>query len=455
MKKIGVGVLGFGTVGAGVAKGLLENADVLRERTGLDISLARVADLDTTSDRGVALPAGVLVSDAMAAIHDPEVQVVVELIGGTGVAKKFVREALLAGKPVVTANKKLLAESGAELFALAAEKGADLFFGASVGGGIPVIGSVRDGLAAARIETIYGILNGTCNYILTEMERAGRPFDEVLAAAQKLGFAEADPTLDVDGFDTLHKAAILAALAHGFQPDVHNLPVQGIRGVDASAELFCRAADLDADFIFVHHGISWGSGIRRIDGILADRVKLLAVVKNAADGLELRVAPTLVPASGMLGSVSGVFNAAMVHSDMDDWTMYYGRGAGRLPTACTVIGDIADAARNLAAGTRRPVTMPRAAAAPRVKAPGEAVSKFYVRLSLKDAPGSLAAAAGAFAACGVSIASAMQHGTSGGFATVIVLTHEARRAAVDDALAKIAAAGVSGSAPACFGIEEP
>ena len=430
MKKIGVGVLGFGTVGAGVAKGLLENADVLRERTGLDISLARVADLDTTTDRGVALPAGVLVSDAMAAIHDPEVQVVVELIGGTGVAKKFVREALLAGKPVVTANKKLLAESGAELFALAAEKGADLFFGASVGGGIPVIRSVRDGLAAARIDTIYGILNGTCNYILTEMERAGRPFDEVLAAAQKLGFAEADPTLDVDGFDTLHKAAILAALAHGFQPDVHNLPVQGIRGVVGPEDI-------------------------ALAGELGYRVKLLAVVKNAADGLELRVAPTLVPASGMLGSVSGVFNAAMVHSDMDDWTMYYGRGAGRLPTACTVIGDIADAARNLAAGTRRPVTMPRAAAAPRVKAPGEAVSKFYVRLSLKDAPGSLAAAAGAFAACGVSIASAMQHGTSGGFATVIVLTHEARRAAVDDALAKIAAAGVSGSAPACFGIEEP
>lgn len=430
MKKIGVGVLGFGTVGAGVAKGLLENADVLRERTGLDISLARVADLDTTTDRGVALPAGVLVSDAMAAIHDPEVQVVVELIGGTGVAKKFVREALLAGKPVVTANKKLLAESGAELFALAAEKGADLFFGASVGGGIPVIRSVRDGLAAARIDTIYGILNGTCNYILTEMERAGRPFDEVLAAAQKLGFAEADPTLDVDGFDTLHKAAILAALAHGFQPDVHNLPVQGIRGVVGPEDI-------------------------ALAGELGYRVKLLAVVKNAADGLELRVAPTLVPASGMLGSVSGVFNAAMVHSDMDDWTMYYGRGAGRLPTACTVIGDIADAARNLAAGTRRPVTMPRATAAPRVKAPGEAVSKFYVRLSLKDAPGSLAAAAGAFADCGVSIASAMQHGTSGGFATVIVLTHEARRAAVDDALAKIAAAGVSGSAPACFGIEEP
>ena len=237
MKTIGVAILGFGTVGAGVAKGLLENRAVLRERTGLDIELRRVADLDTTTDRGVALPEGVLGPDAGAAIRDPAVDVVVELIGGTGVAKKFVREALEAGKPVVTANNKLLAEAGAELFALAAEKGVDLFFGASVGGGIPIIRSVRDGLVGTRIETIYGILNGTCNYILTAMEREGRSFDEVLADAQRLGFAEADPTLDVDGFDTLHKAAILAALAHGFAPDVHSLPVQGIRGVVSAEDI--------------------------------------------------------------------------------------------------------------------------------------------------------------------------------------------------------------------------
>ena len=186
MKTIGVAILGFGTVGAGVAKGLLENRAVLRERTGLDIELRRVADLDTTTDRGVALPEGVLGPDAGAAIRDPAVDVVVELIGGTGVAKKFVKEALEAGKPVVTANKKLLAEAGAELFALAAEKGVDLFFGASVGGGIPIIRSVRDGLVGTRIETIYGILNGTCNYILTAMEKEGRSFDEVLVDAQRL-----------------------------------------------------------------------------------------------------------------------------------------------------------------------------------------------------------------------------------------------------------------------------
>lgn len=429
MKKIGIAILGFGTVGAGVAKGLLENGDILRERTGLELVLKRVADLDTTTDRGVALPPGVLVADALAAIADPEVDIVVELIGGTGVAKKFVQAALQAGKPVVTANKKLLAECGSELFALAASCGVDLYFGASVGGGIPIIRSLRDGLVGNRIETIYGILNGTCNYILTEMENGGKPFDEVLAEAQKLGFAEADPTLDVDGFDTLHKAAILAALAYGFSPDVHSLSVQGIRGVVSSRDI----AEAKA---------------------LGYRVKLLAIVKKDDDGLELRVAPTLVPQSGMLGSVSGVFNAAMVKSDLDDWTLYYGRGAGRLPTASTVIGDIADVARALAAGTHRPFAVPTAASALRVKTLGESRSRFYVRLSLKDAPGSLAAATAAFASHGVSIRSAVQRGAGeDGFATVVVLTHEAVRADIDAALDKIAASGVSGALPVCLGIE--
>ena len=430
MKQIGVAILGFGTVGAGVAKGLLENGALLRERTGLDIALRRVADLDTTTDRGVALPPGVLGPDAAAAIADPAVDIVVELIGGTGVAKKFVRAALEGGKPVVTANKMRLAECGAELFALASEKGTDLYFGASVGGGIPIIRALRDGLVGNRIEKLYGILNGTCNYILTEMEKAGKPFDDVLRDAQRLGFAEADPTLDVDGFDTLHKAAILAALAYGFSPDVHALPVQGIRGVVGSRDI----AEAKA---------------------LGYRVKLLAVLKGGDDGLELRVAPTLVPESGMLGSVSGVFNAAMVKSDLDDWTLYYGRGAGRLPTASTVIGDIADVARALAAGTHRPFAMPVSARPVRVKPLGECRSKFYVRLALRDAPGSLSAATASFAAHGVSIRSAVQRGAGeDGFATVVVLTHETSRAALDAALAGVAASGVSGAAPVSLGIED-
>ena len=430
MKTIGVAILGFGTVGAGVAKGLLENRAVLRERTGLDIELRRVADLDTTTDRGVALPEGVLGPDAGAAIRDPAVDVVVELIGGTGVAKKFVREALEAGKPVVTANKKLLAEAGAELFALAAEKGVDLFFGASVGGGIPIIRSLRDGLAGCRIERAYGILNGTCNYILTAMEKDGAPFADVLAQAQKLGFAEADPTLDVDGFDTLHKAAILASLAWGVRPDVHALSVRGIRGTVEAADIAEARA-------------------------MGYRVKLLAIEKRHPQGLELRVAPTLVPADSMLGSVSGVFNAAMVKSDLDDWTLYYGRGAGRLPTAATVVGDVAEAARNLAAGTHRPVAMPLAAEPLPILPAGDVVSRFYVNLSLKDEPGSLAAATAAFAAHGVSIGSAVQRGApESGFATVVVLTHEARQADLDAALADVAALPACGAAPRSLGIED-
>lgn len=430
MTKIGVGILGFGTVGAGVAHGLLANRDILRERTGLDIELRKIADLDISTDRGVALPPGMLTADAMSVIHDPTVQIVVELIGGTGVAKTFVCEALTAGKPVVTANKKLLAEYGAEIFALAASHNTDIYFGASVGGGIPVIRSLRDGLVGTKIETVYGILNGTCNYILTAMEQEGAPFDAVLKKAQELGFAEANPTLDVDGFDTLHKAAILAALAFGFSPDIHTLPCRGIRGT-VEAQDILRAREMGY------------------------RVKLLAIIKNTPDGLELRVEPALVPAASMLGSVSGVFNAAMVKSDMDDWTLFYGRGAGRLPTAATVVGDIAEVARSLAAGTCRAVTMPKASAPVALKPLGDAVSSNYVRLSLKDAPGSLAATTSVFSKYGVSIRSAVQHGAADGFASVVLLTHDVRRADMLQALEEIRTLPCAGGEPVCLSIEEP
>ena len=220
MKQIGVGILGFGTVGAGVADGLLKHRDVMARRLGVDIVLRKIADLDITTDRGIQVPADILTTDAAATIRDPEIQIVVETIGGTGVAKKFVLEALNAKKCVVTANKKLLAECGREIFEAAKANGVDIYFGASVGGGIPIIRVLREGLAGNDIESIHGILNGTCNYILTRMENEGLPFDAVLKDAQKLGYAEANPSLDIDGFDTAHKACILAALAFGFQPSV-------------------------------------------------------------------------------------------------------------------------------------------------------------------------------------------------------------------------------------------
>ena len=231
MKEVGVGILGFGTVGAGVAQGLLEHGDVMARRLGVKIVLKRIADLDITTDRGVSVPADVLTTDASSVIADDGIGIVVETIGGTGIAKKLVLDAIAAKKCVVTANKKLLAEYGREIFDAAAAQGVDIYFGASVGGGIPIIRVLREGLAANEINSIHGILNGTCNYILTRMENEGKPFDEILKDAQKLGYAEANPSLDIDGFDTAHKACVLAALAYGFQPTLDQVQVEGMRNL--------------------------------------------------------------------------------------------------------------------------------------------------------------------------------------------------------------------------------
>lgn len=430
MKEVGVGILGFGTVGAGVAHGLVNNRAALVERTGVSIVLRKIADLDIETSRGVEIPDGILTTDSMAVINDPSVDIIVELIGGCGVARELVKAALKAGKPVVTANKKLLAEHGAEIFGLAGENGVDIFFGASVGGGIPIIRALRDGLAGNKIESILGILNGTCNYILTSMEKDGLAFGDALANAQRLGFAEADPTLDVDGFDTLHKAAILASIAYGITPDVSKLPVAGIRDVVDAADIRC-AADLGY------------------------KIKLLAIVKNSGDGVEIRVAPTLVPEDGMLASVSGVFNAALVKSDLADETLYYGRGAGRMPTASTVIGDIADIARGIAAGADSRIPVPKTNRDVRILSAGEVVSRNYVRLSLADDAGSLAAAAGAFGKHGVSISAALQRGgpsNGSGYATVIILTHMAKQADVMAALDEIAALPCCAGVPRILGL---
>ena len=434
MKQIGIGIIGFGTIGAGVAEGLVKNRDIIAERAGADIVLRKIADIDITTDRGVNIPDGILTTDAGAVVNDSEVDIIVELIGGTGIAKKLVCAALAAKKHVVTANKKLLAQYGDEIFQLAEENGVDIYFGASVGGAIPIIRSLRDGLAGNRIESIYAILNGTCNYILTTMEKDGAAFDDALKNAQRLGFAEADPTLDVDGHDTLHKASILASIAYGISPDVDALPVEGIRGI------------VEADDI-------------KFAAEFGYRVKLLAVIKQAPDAaeVEIRVAPTLVPKDGMLGSVSGVFNAAMVRGDLSGDTLYYGRGAGRFPTAGTVIGDISDIARRITSGAAARAAMPRTTRAIRVKTKGEVVSRHYVRILLADNPGALAAATGVFAKHAVSISAVAQKGVpedSGGLATVVILTHKTRQDSIDAALAEIEALPCSGGKPRRLGIEE-
>ena len=429
MKQIGVGLIGFGTVGAGVADGLQRNRELIKSRLGVDVVLRRIGDLDITTDRGVKVDPSIMRTDAFAVIADPEVDIVVELIGGTGIARKVVMAALEAGKPVVTANKKLLAEYGREIFALAAEKNVDIYFGASVGGGIPIIRVLREGLVGNRINHIHGILNGTCNYILTRMEDEGKAFDDVLADAQKLGYAEANPSLDIDGFDTAHKALILAALSYGVQLPLDAISVEGIRGLDGRDVGYARD--------------------------LGYKIKLLATVAREGDDIEVFVSPTLVPKAHMLASVSGVFNAAMVNGDMAGDTLYYGRGAGRAPTASTVVGDIADVARNLADGeVRHPQVVPASDAALRLRPAAEMNHAFYIRLNVRDDAGSLGKFATILGAHNVSIDAAIQQrgAEKPDAVPVVVVTHVAREADVAAALDEIFASGVVTEKPVRFRI---
>ena len=419
MKQIGVGILGFGTVGAGVADGLLKHREILAERLGVDIVLKKVVDLDITTDRGVKIPVELLATDAKAALSDPEIDIIVETIGGTGVAKTFVLEAMCGGKCVVTANKKMLAEHGREIFDAAAQNGVDIYFGASVGGGIPIIRVLREGLAGNEIESIHGILNGTCNYILTRMENEGLPFDMALREAQRLGYAEADPTLDVDGFDTAHKACILSALAYGFQPELGQVQIEGIRNL--AGEDVKYAAELGY------------------------RIKLLACVARDGDEVEVGVHPALIPFSHMLSNVHDAFNAAYVKGDMSDYTMYYGRGAGRAPTASTVIGDIGDIARNLAFGeTRYARAVPAYGEGKlRLRVAGDIASKFYLRFMLASGPDAMEAVESALGRHGVPVSALSRMDRAGGDSPVpvVAMTGKARAADVDAALAEVKSSG--------------
>ena len=405
-------------------EGILRHREVMRERSGVDLVLAKIADLDITTPRGFEVPDGLLTTNADEVVSNPDIEIVVETIGGTGIAKTLVLSALRHGKCVVTANKKLLAEHGREIFGAAEENNVEIYFGASVGGGIPIIRVLREGLVANEIESIQGILNGTCNYILTRMAREGADFGEVLKDAQRLGYAEADPSLDIDGFDTAHKACILASLAYGFPPAFNEVQVEGIRSLSG---------------VDVRYAAELGYSI-----------KLLALVAKDGDAVEVGVHPTLIPQSHMLSSVNGSFNAAWVKGDMSDETLYYGRGAGRAPTAATVIADVVSLAESLAQGKPR---FPRAVPVynegrVRLKAPGEIVSKFYVRFMVADRPGAFGTIATILGTHGVSIAGAMQKESGeNGFVPVVALLHEAKTENLERALQEIVATGVVGASP--------
>ncbi len=431
MKEIKIGILGFGTVGAGVVEGIQKNGALMAERTGIVPVVARIADLDIESYRGVMVPEGVLTTDAMGVIQDPEIDLIVELVGGTTVARTFTLEALKQGKPVITANKALLADHGEELYKTARENNTGIYYEAAVGGGIPILRSQRAGLIGNRIESIYGILNGTCNYILTRMEREGLPFDTILADAQQLGYAETPPDLDIDGIDTAHKAVVLASMAYGAPVPMSACPTLGIRGLDESE--IANAAELGY------------------------RIKLLAIIKDSNGEVELSVEPTLVPREHMVASVSDSFNAVFVKGDIVDDTMYYGRGAGRLPTGSAVIGDIMEAAgdRLNEVGVPVSVTMMLQNETLTYCSAENIVKRCYIRLNLEDKPGAMAQVMTILGNHNISIASVVQKERHPeGYAPVVILTQDARESEFKAAIVEIEALPVCSYLPVRMRLED-
>ncbi len=431
MREIKIGILGFGTVGAGVVEGIQKNGALMAERTGIIPVVARIADLDIESYRGIVVPDGVLTTDAMAVIADPEIDLIVELVGGTTVARTFTLEALRQGKSVITANKALLADHGEELYTTARENHAGIYYEAAVGGGIPILRSQRAGLIGNRIESIFGILNGTCNYILTRMEREGLPFDAILADAQKLGYAETPPDLDIDGIDTAHKAVILASMAYGAPVPMSACPTLGIRGIEESE--IANAAELGY------------------------RIKLLAIIRDTGGDVELSVEPTLVPMEHMVASVSDSFNAVFVKGDIVDDTMYYGRGAGRMPTGSAVIGDIMEAATDTLHGVGVPVsvTMMLQNEALTYCSAENIVKRCYIRLCLEDKPGAMAKVMTIFGSHNISIASVVQKERHPeGYAPVVILTQDARESEFSAAMTEIDALEVSCCPPVRMRLED-
>jgi homoserine dehydrogenase len=407
-----VAVAGLGTVGAETVKVLAENAELLASRAGRPIRVVAVSARDRNKDRGLNLIGIDWHDDAVELARRGDVDVVAELIGGSeGKAKDLVETALGAGKSVVTANKALLAHHGAALGALAEEKGVALAFESAVAGGIPIIKTMREGLAANRIDRVYGILNGTCNYILTVMRETGRPFADVLADAQELGYAEADPAFDIDGVDAAHKLAILASIAFGTKIDFDSIYIEGIRHVSP------------VDLEYAQE--------------LGYRIKLLGIAERTEDGVQQRVKPCMVPVTAQIAQVDGVFNAVAAEGSSVGPTLSFGRGAGAGPTASAVIADLVD----IGAGRRAPVFgVPSDALVPARAAGIESLSgSYYLRLMVIDRPGVLADLTAIFRDEQVSVEALIQSGRDPGeIVPVVLTTHETQDAAIRRAVAKIA-----------------
>ena len=412
-----IGVVGLGVVGTGVAKLLVEDAEWLASRVGRRLELAHVVDTDLSRERDVKLPAGILTDDLNRLLTDASTRIVVETVGGTTFAKDIVLDALRAGKDVVTANKALLAKHGKEIFGVARQAGRCVAFEASCGGGIPLIGSLLKGLIANRIHAVYGILNGTCNYILTEMVGNGQSYEDAVKGAVKAGFAENPPTLDVNGTDSAHKLAIIASLAFGVAVDFDRILIEGIDHLDLT--------DLRA-----------GEELGYV-------CKLLAIGRQEEAGLSLRVHPAFIPQTHPLATTSGPFNAISIYGHAVGHTLYYGQGAGQMPTASAVVSDIVDVALGNAGRTFAQLPLFPDRTEPPVYAPNDDIeSRHYLRLTVNDKPGVMAQLTRVFGEHGISLSAVIQHETSKEPATntvpVMVLTHEAREGAVRKALDELA-----------------
>jgi homoserine dehydrogenase len=418
---VGVGLIGLGTIGTGVAKLLRRNAAVIEQRLGFPLRLVRIAELDATRANGLDLAGIRFDADAEGLIADPDVAIVIELIGGYDAARRLILRSIEAGKHVVTANKALLALHGAEIFGAAARRGVDVAFEASVAGGIPILRSIREGLVANRIESVHGIVNGTTNYVLTQMERTGESQEAVVKRAQQLGYAEADPSFDLDGIDAAHKLTLLVAMAFGAELTFKEIPTEGIRGI--------VPVDFEAAEEFGY------------------RIKLLAIAKSHGDTgcerIEARVHPTLIPRESLLASVDGAMNAVAVTGDAVGPTLFYGAGAGEQPTASAVVADLVEIAREIrrgGAGRVAPLSYLPESLRPVPLVPlGELEGRGYLRFTALDRPGVLGHIAGALGEHGIGIESVIQKGRGGSddSVPVLVLTHPAREAALRAALERI------------------
>ncbi len=437
MQQVNLGMLGGGTVGSGVFHAWQKNGALLAARLGVQINFRKVAVKAFDEPRPYPIARELMTTDWQEVVNDPQIHVVIELVGGTGIAKTMVLTALTQGKTVVTANKALLSAHGPELFAAAAKAGVNLYYEASVCGGIPIIKSLREGFVANQFPAIYGIVNGTCNYILSRMKAEGADFGAVLAEAQKLGYAETPPDLDIDGIDAQHKIGILASLAHGFWVDHHQVHTEGIRTV----------SKIDMEFA----------------AKLGYTIKLLGIAKQSkaqspkskAAGVQVSVYPTLIPNAHVLASVNGVFNACFVRGDIVGDTLFYGRGAGKDATASAVLSDVADAALDLKNGAQvRLAPFVAHAKKGRVMPMDEVTSQYYVRFSVVDKPGVLAKIAAIFAAAKIGISSVIQpEGHEGESVPLIFMIHDAPNAAMRKALAKIAKLPVIKAKPVMFRVE--